>query len=54
MKNNIVDVILDEINKIIREECKGMNITDRTELFTGGLYNIAKERIEDVMIDYMI
>ncbi len=53
-ESDMIDVILDEIDKIIREECKGMEITDRTELFTGGLYNVAKKRLTDRLISFMV
>ena len=54
MKPNLVDLILDKLNEIIREDCVGTEITDRTELFTANVYNDAKEEIENLIFEYFL
>lgn len=54
MKTNLVDLILDRFNKVIREDCVGTTITDRTELFISSVYNDAKEEIENLIIEYFL
>lgn len=54
MKENLVDLILDRLNKVIREDCVGTTITDRTELFSASTYNDAKEEVENLILEYLI
>lgn len=46
---DIADLILDKLNELVRNELRGLTITDRTDIFSASAYMDAKKEIEKIL-----
>lgn len=46
---DVADLILDKLNEFVRNNLRGLTITDRTEIFSASAYMDAKEEIEKIL-----
>ena len=46
---DFADLILDKLNELVRNELRGLTITDRTDIFSASVYMDAKKEIEKIL-----